>query len=88
MRREWHDLLGTTYAVTIRSWLFKVSDKAAKSYASVSAILLANQNGAYLCLPRLSIVIRYSDIIEQTMQLPYDSRHLRGEVACVHGRHG
>jgi len=74
--------------VTIRSWLFKVSDKAAKSYASVSEILLTKQDCAYLCLPRLSIMIRYSDIIEQAMQLPYDSCHLRGEVACIHDRHG
>ena len=39
-----------------------------------------------LCLSRLSLMVRDSNLIEEAMQLPNNSPHLRGEVASIHSR--
>ena len=39
---------------------------------------------ARLCFARFPLMARYSNVIEQAMQLTYDRCHLGSEVACIH----
>lgn len=59
-------LIGSVYAVTMRRWLCKVSDKAPKSCESVSHGLLYT-SFAYFGFARFSLMAWNADIIEEAM---------------------
>jgi hypothetical protein len=73
----------------MRKWLFNVSDKAAKSCRALDMTLqLASLIVvSYLCFARLSVMVRHTNIIKDSMQLVDDIVDLGGQVTRV-DRHG
>lgn len=78
-----------THVLTMRKWLFNVSDKAAKSCRALDMTLqLASLIVvSYLCFARLSVMVRHTNIIKDPMQLVDDIVDLGGQVTRV-DRHG
>lgn len=65
--------------------MWSVSDSAAKSCVPVSGeTALASSDSTNLSLPSVSLILGYTDLIEDAMELADDRSDLRGQVASIH----
>ncbi|KAI1268340.1 hypothetical protein F5Y18DRAFT_225776 [Xylariaceae sp. FL1019] len=76
-------------AVTILTWLFSVSDRAANSYArstatSVHAMLIRVRSATDLCLSAVAVMGGDAYLVKQAMELADNGVDLLGEVTRVH----
>lgn len=65
-----------TYEDTRRNWLCRVSDSAENSCIGVSDFRNSGLERSHLRFPAVPLMVWHTDLVEKTVQLPYDGADL------------